>query len=59
MVAAGAFTPIRGAVAFQIARVITGIGHTMDIATTRGITMAAGTIRIGVTGIGMGTDRHE
>jgi hypothetical protein len=31
----------------------------MDIAPTRDITMAAGTIRIGVTGIGTGTNARS
>ena len=58
MVAAGAFTLIRGAAACRTtAGGIIGIGPTMDIVRTGGIPMAADTIHIGVTVIGTATDR--
>jgi hypothetical protein len=52
--AAGDFIPIGGATAFRTDGEIIGIGPTMDIVHTTGITMVADTIRIGVIGIGTG-----
>jgi hypothetical protein len=56
VVAAGDFVLIGGATAFRTDGEIIGIGPTMDIVHTGGITMVAGTIRIGVIGIGTGID---
>src|SRR5437764_797671 len=58
VVAAGAFTLIRGAAACRTtAGGIIGIGPIMDIVRTGGITMAAATIHIGAIDIGTATDR--
>ena len=54
--AAGGFIPTRGAAACPTAGAITTIGPTMDIVPIGGLIMVAETIRIGVTGIGTGTD---
>jgi hypothetical protein len=58
-VVVGGFIPTRGAAAYQIAGDTLDIGPIMDIGPTGGITLAAGTIHIGVTEIGMGTDAES
>src|SRR5205823_5039677 len=55
-VVVGGFIPARGAAACRTAGAITAIGPTMDTGPTGGLIMVAGTIHIGVTDIGMGTD---
>jgi hypothetical protein len=51
--------PTRGAAAYQIAGDTLDIGPIMDIGPTGGITFAAGTIHIGVTEVGIGTDAES
>ena len=54
--AAGDFIPTRGGAACRTDGATIAIGHTMAIGLTGRIIMAAGTIHIGVTGIGTVTD---